>query len=300
MKKIIANLKERVRHCSCVEDFCFLCSSTPDEKSVRLPVLRLSFEPFMLIIDHLKAFLGLCAFYAVIITLLSFLSGFSYVCMMGIESQGLLYCSTSNAVYVAYFLVKAVLYAIFSVRWAEIVFKHQNIAWGNLLMPGKTDVKTLGAFVAMILLNMVPLLSYYILWQSKPNPDWRVEVIFFAVVALGFLFPFVLLRFYSMLAFVINGEKLPPFKVVWDKTRGNTLRLLISFFLIIILALFAFTNFFLSFKAAALSNTVYIGFVSELLYNIIVLLILAVIVNNCFIQKEFLFGGKKNDSAAGN
>lgn len=296
MKNYLSQIINGFKNCSCVQKACFLCTSGSNVAAVKMPIMRLIFSPFAFLVDNAKKFLYLAGSYGLFISLLSFIMGFAYVCLYSVEQKGLLYCSASDINYIIYSLVKFFLIAVFAVKWGEVVFNHQSISIKYLFALHSRDFKIFLVFLLFIALNLVPLLSLYILYIRVPNPDWVVEITFFAIVSLGFVVPFVVMRFYSVLAFIISGEKMPTLKDIWDRSEGNTVRLLMALFFIVLLAGFAFMNFFFNFKAVAVGNEIYIGIISELLYNVIVLPLFALVVNHCYVQKEILFGGNQNES----
>jgi hypothetical protein len=136
------------------------------------------------------------------------------------------------------------------------------------------------------------MVSGWILYLRVPNPDWRVEILFFAVVSIGFIIPFILLRFYSLIPFVIYGRRLPPLKEVWYKTSGNMFTVLLSLFVIFILTVVFLGNLYSNFQKVAANSGLYINFSSEFIYSLLVLIILALVINNFCIQQRILFEEK--------
>lgn len=296
MENYISRIINYFKNCNCVQKACFLCTSGSNVAAVRMPIIRLIFGPFALLVDNIKKFFYLAGFYGLVISALSFVMGFAYICLFSGEQKDIIYCSSSDINYIIYSIVKFFIIAVFTVKWGEVIFKNQPLSIKYLFAISTRDLKIFLAFLLFIVLNLVPLLSLYILYIRVPNPDWIVEITFFAIVSLGFVVPFLVMRFYSVLAFIISGEEMPTLKDIWDRSQGNMVRLLLAIFFIVLLAGFAFLNFFFNFKAAAVGNEFYIGIISELLYNIIVLLLFALVVNHCYVQKEILFGGNQNES----
>lgn len=296
MGNYISRIINHFKNCNCIQKACFLCTSGTNLAAVKMPIMRLVFGPFAILVDNIKKFFYLAGFYGFATSILSFIMGFAYICLFDSEQKGIVYCSNSDINYIFYSLVKFFIIAIFAVKWGEVVFNRQTLSVKYLFAISTRDLKIFFGFLLFIVLNLVPLLSLYILYIRVPNPDWVVEITFFAIVSLGFVVPFIVMRFYSVLAFIISGEKIPTLKDVWDRSEGNMVRLLVAIFFIVLLAGFAFMNFFFNFKAAAVGNEFYIGIISELLYNVIVMLLFALVVNHCYVQKEILFGGNQNES----
>ena len=144
-------------------------------------------------------------------------------------------------------------------------------------------------------LNLLPLISLYLLYVRVPNPDWRIEITYFAVVSVGFIVPFILMRFYSFPAFILAGEKLPSIKEVWAKTSGNTFRIIVSVSLLVLISGMVLLSVYSNFKLVAAENTFYINTMVQLIYELVYFAIVMFWVNYFYTQKIYLFE-KVNDN----
>jgi hypothetical protein len=79
-------------------------------------------------------------------------------------------------------------------------------------------------------------------------------------------------------------------------SRGNTLRILIALFFIFFLTLFAFLNFYLLMRGYETQSTLWLGISSEFVYDLMLLMLLSLFVNHCYIQKLFMFGETVNET----
>ncbi len=261
-------------------------------EAVAMPVGRLMFGPFGIFADNLKNFLQLGVVFALLSYILMLLSGFSTVCATAAGKPSV-FCAV-NPDYSVYFYLplKVFLAVFFSAVWYRRVFQDDTAPLKEALRPKVRDVKYFVFVIAFMLLNAVPLLSFYLLATRVPNPDWRVEAAYFTVVAVGFLVPFVLMRFYALFAFAAGGEDLPPLPLVWRKTEGNMLKILLSLFMLFILLAMVLVNY-----AAAMTRLISAGevvpiLVSEYVYSFIFLILAALAINHCAVQKELLFAKK--------
>ena len=145
---------------------------------------------------------------------------------------------------------------------------------------------------------MAPLLSFYLLYVRVPNPDWVVEITYFAVVSIGFVVPFVLMRFYALLAVFLNGgPKVSP-AWLWARSKGNNLGIILSLFLIIIVMLFILVYFQHGIAGIEVEYANWSGTVIEYFYSLLLLMLISLVINNCHVQKEYLLGGKDGNNAA--
>ena len=90
----------------------------------------------------------------------------------------------------------------------------------------------------------------------------------------------------------MDGEKIPSLRLIWNKSSGNMLRLLCSISLLFVISVFMIFGFMNNFRLAAARNAVYISWIVEYLYNLMLLMLLAFFVNHCRLQQIYLFGRK--------
>ena len=267
MKDFIAKLNQLKQKfsggCSC-RSLCL--NAAPAVAPVRIPVTQLIFRPFGIFADRFGLLLRLAALFALPITLLSVFMGFSYICFTDYRSA-YFFCSDSQGWYLVYLFAKIFLISAFLVRF-------------------------------YLLLNMAPLLSFYLLYVRVPNPDWVVEITYFAVVSIGFVVPFMLMRFYALLAvFLSGGPKVSP-AWLWARSKGNNLGIILSLFLIIIVMLFILVYFQHGIAGIEVEYADWSGTVIEYFYSLILLMLISLVINNCHVQKEYLLGEKDGNNAA--
>jgi len=256
--------------------------------AVKLPPLKLACLPFGLLVDKFRLFFKMAVVYGGLISLLSFVFGYSYVCTLGMPSA--LFCNMTDGFYPVYLLLKYVLLFLFAVSWYHTVLNNQPLSLKNMFYFNRDSLTAMGILAMFFVLNLTPLLAFYLLWIRVPNPDVTVEVAYFALISTGFLVPFVIMRFYSVFGFAADGCRLPSLKEVWERSRGNLLKILVALFLIFFLALFIFFNLFLNVRGYEESSSLWGTVSTEFVYDFLLLLLITLFINHCFAQKLFLYG----------
>ncbi len=294
MSSMFSRLVEHFRNCSCVNGACrFVTESDPDLVAVKIPWFRLIYQPFALLFDSARSFFSIGGIYIFLLSFLSWGMGYAYIC--SVPEHGNFYCRSGDY-FLLYSLLKFAVVFLFAVKWYRLVLAQCPYAFKSLFVPNADEAKGMGVLAVFLLLNLLPLVSLYFLVIREPNPDWVVELVYFGFVSIGFLIPFFALRFYSLFGCVVMGEKVPSLRDVWNRSAGNMLRLLTALFFIFILALFALVNFNFSMRGYSGEDTLYVGIVSEVVYNAVILMLVALFINHCYVQKLFLFGEEKNES----
>lgn len=258
--------------------------------AVKMPLFKIVFGPEGLFIDRTCNFFAVAGIYALLLSVLSLVAGQGYMCLYNDYRVSGGYCTNSIGFYVAVHIVVLYVISMFMVRWYNVCFGGQPLSWRYLSLPRRQDVRSFAGNIAFILINLLSMLSLYLLYVRDPNPDWRIELVYFAFVSIGFLVPFVVMRFYALIGFILAGEKFPSFAAVWNRGRGNSLRILVSLALIFFLTFFSLFAFLNNFKLVDDKNAFYISFIVEYLYNLLLLLLVVFFTNHCYLQKTFLFG----------
>lgn len=260
---------------------------------VKMSWFSLALAPYRYFVDSFTPFLKIAAVYSVIFGLLAIAFGFPYLCTLS-PLEANLHCSSSAILYIIYSLIRFFLISCFIVQYQKII-RGEPLVWKSLCRISKTDLKTFGVLTAFILLFIFPLLSFYILYVRVPNPDWQLELLFFAAVSTGFLVPVLAVRFYSVLAFAALGEKIPDLRLIWRKSSGNLPKILFSIFLMLLFFVFFFINLLSGFRGWENGNYLYTAAVSEFLYNMVFFMFISWITGLCYIQKILMFGETTNE-----
>ena len=261
--------------------------TAPEAGTVRYPLMGIIFGPYTAFIDHFRAFFLIAGIYALIMTVVYLAGGQSMFCSFGNAEMPDI-CSMNPWLYIGVRVVILLVTTAFCVRYYQAVWLQRNISWRFLLVPQKTAFYSFAAFIVFILLNAAAGLSWHLLSVREPNPDWRIELVYFGIAGLGFVVPFILLRFYSVLADIWGGTKIPsPFKI-WQMSRGNGLRLILGITLWFFVFVFLLSAVQTKFSLADGENSLYIIIIGEYVFNFAVLLLMSFFINYCGLQKYFL------------
>lgn len=277
-----------------------------DDRSVNpvsIPFWELSFLPIGILLYRFRHFLFLSFAYGLLITVLAFATQLSYVCGLSEWNENPYFgCTSSPAVYVTFFLLRLLIVAVFLKTWYKTAVCGEALNVREMFIISARDWKLFGGILIIVGCFCLPLVSTYILAVRVPNPDWRIESLFFAVASSGFWLPFLALRFLSVFAFALGGQKRPPLKLFWQRTTGNTLKIIMALTLIIVLNTIIFLNYNLL-AAFVIGRVFTVGaVVCDLVYNMLFLLMSASFASMAVVQREALFswyaGERQNEGEA--
>lgn len=302
LNKLLTKLQQKYSKNPLFQKGGFLAPA--DEKDIpqkiKLPLFRLMFSPFNQILDNGKVFFALVLPASLIICLSSTLLGFNYLCAYSPEQSSALFCSNSLWGYLLHSLIKMFVWGYVGIKWYDYVFAGIAFNKKTIFSIDGRSLKFTAYLLLFLILNMLPLLSWWILYIREPNPDWRVEMVFFAFVSIGFIMPIILLRFYSAMGFVLRGKKVPGISAVWEKTSGNTLKIFLSFMLVLILGMFVFGNLYTNFRTLINNISLYNILMSEYIYDLFSLFIYISVLNNLNLQYKIFYASEEENQNAGN
>ena len=261
--------------------------SSSEEGVVQYPLFEMVFSPYTVFISNIRLFLNLGGVYALLISLLYILGGQDVYCNVeDFSYSGMCYGNAFSAIGIR--VVVFILFAFFCNRYYQSVWQRKIFSLRTILKPQKSDLYTVLGMIVFIAINTIPVLSWQILALRIPNPDWRIELMFFGFVSIGFLVPVVALRFYVLFAYIWSSDTLPKYRELWHKTKGNMMGLILSvsiwFFMISLLMAFLSNSII-----QGASNISYLGaFAGEYIFNFALLLVFGLLVNICAVPKTFL------------
>ncbi len=260
---------------------------------VKMPFLKTMLGSYGLLIDNFKSFVILGSVFSILLLLIYFVSGQDIMCNNGYYRQNH-YCTNNIISYVIVHILGIFIFCMFIRCWGEIVFSKKNKLTYRSFIPQSSDFKVLGLFIAYLSTLAIAGTSVYLLYKRVPSPNWHIEVMYFAVVSLGFLVPLYSLRFLSYFAFVVEKEPLPNLGVVWHKTKGNTALLLISSIVLMMVGIAVSFSVVQNVLMAKEINFV-TAIIGEYLSNMISIMFAICFISYCKIQKDILF--ERNDNA---
>ncbi len=263
-----------------------------EEQRRKMPILDFMLRPYNIVFCNFKVYLLIAAVLSAFLTVMAFLLKHPYMCLYQDYRLGH-QCQDNVYSYIFMHLLTLGMISVFAVRWYKIVWQQAALNVRYILRLQKDDLKSFATTMVFLFLNMLSLLSGYVLFMRVPNPDWQIEVVYFTLIGLGFVVPFVTMFFYSVPAFIWAGEKLPSIKEVWRRNAGNGGRILLSLALIFLASFFTIILFNGKIRLVPDKNTFYIGIIVEYVYNMLVFLLATFFINHCILQKTYLFGEKK-------
>lgn len=272
-----------------------LFSLAPDAKT-NISVFQLAFRPIKLLFKNWQTLILLGVPFALLLTLCSMIAGRSALC--NVDSGVILtdfHCSDTVESYYLDVLIRFLIISAFMLKWYSFALLKEPLTLKNLFTYSKDEIKTFGIITVFAIINLLPLVGMLILFARVPNPNWKIELVFFTCVAWVFLLPLMAIRFYSIIASTLEDNKNLTLKEIWNKTSGNTLKLLLGTGFIVFIALIIFMQYY-SFILGTTDYTYKIALSVELEYDFLVVLFAACFMNYCYTQRELLLKGEDNAS----
>lgn len=269
-------------------------SISTSDNAVLYPLGKIVLLPYSLLAKGFRAFFGPAAIYALLISLLYLFTGQSMFCNFSLFSYDSI-CFYNPIMFIVTRIFVFYLIAAFCVRYYQTQWQNREPDWRFLIYPQRRDIISFFTMLILFLANFTALWSWKTLTVRVPNPNWKIELTYFAFVSLGFLVPLVLLRLYVFTAFIWSGNKPISLWKIWIKTQGNNLRLLISFCLWFFISMFLLSSISNTFSASASEAGWFTIFTGEYMFNFALLIVFGFFVNSCSYQKTILCKEKEND-----
>jgi len=270
-----------------------LFSLAPDA-SVKISLWQLISMPLKLTFNNWRKLIYLGIPYALLLTICSLIFKRSVLCLQEEILLTSSFCSSSLYSFFGDMITAYALLILFSIQWYRIAIQNQPINTKTLFSISSNNLKTIAIIIGFTLINVSPIPALFILMLRTPNPNWIIELTFFTSIAWVFLLPILSLRFYSIIAFSLAENPIPPFKQIWHNTSGNMLKFILGSATIIFLGLFLFLQYYSSIQDITTINLWNI-FIAEFEDNIITTIFVTVFINYCQTQKELLFAGDNNE-----
>ncbi len=271
------------------------------DKSVATHKHKISMKNLMLLPLNLwgksvKYLLLPCAIFATIMTLLSFASHHSLICNMEtITDKSPFVCHRGlDLPDLIILLLKLFIVAMFLRVWYTSTLNRRKTPNAESLLPTLRDLKMFVALIVVILINCLPIISLVLLIKRVPNPDWRIESLYFAVVSCGFWIPIVAIRFYSIFAFILERQKTPGIKSFLTVTSDHTIGLLFSLFFVLLYSIIIITYYLVKAEQVVPINPLLFGIVGDFFYNVIILIVASLSASYLICTKQELFDNENN------
>lgn len=253
----------------------------------KFPIFEFVLKPFNLFFDNSKKMLIISLIYGAVLSLVSFAFGYSYVCSFSPNQWGVLYCADTNIIYIIYLFIKMF-----------IVSNLMIVAYGvlqndeNQVFSFTKNMKSFGLVIFFVLMLFFPVISIYILFEREPNPNFVIETIFFAFVSIGFMFPFIAVRFFGIYPCLLFKEK-TSMKFVWEATKGKILHILVSLFFIMFVTIVVYRSFYVAISESEKTSDLHIILLSEYIYSIVLSIVFIFITGHIFAQKTMILDEEK-------
>ncbi len=261
-----------------------------DNTKTSLPIIASILGPYGLLLDNFKNFVVYGGIFALFLSVIYMFSGTEMMCGSALYRNEH-YCNANIWIFVLIKIVSLAVLCLFMRLWNDLLSnKPVNIV--KMWKPQIKDLKIGALILSFVATIAIAGYSLYLLYIRVPNPDWRIEMMYFTVVSLGFLPPVLSLRFFVYFAFAANGEKLPNISEIWQKTAGNNFIIILALLLQLIVVTALSVSFLHGYLITENADKLYIAIAGEFMSNIISLFAVACFMNYCFMQKKFLYERK--------
>ncbi len=281
------------------ENFKFLSFFKFGSDGNIIPFYQILFGSYVLLVNRFRDFFYIGGIYALLISLFRLLCGQSVFCSFKNFSLTSV-CVYDVWLYIAGKVLILYLISVFCVRYYQAIWQNKKNSLLSVLRPQMVDIRSFLAMLCFFALNSLPGLSWYILKERVPNPDWRIELTFFGFVSLGFVIPLICLRLYSLLADVWSNNKISSVYEIWNKSRGNSFRMIFSISIWLVIFALSTSGLLRNLSYYAREASYGMVIIGDILYSVLLLLNIGFFINYCGIQKntfnkENLNGSPKQD-----
>ncbi len=253
---------------------------------IKLPIITTIFGCYKVLADKFKEFISLGSIFAVILTVLYIVTGQNAFCISGIYRMEH-FCTDNIILFAVTHIISLMVLCIFLRCWYQNILLGLPLNWKKFFIPQKTDLKIMAIIGCYVISLVIAGFSVYLLYQRIPNPDWRIEICYFAIISLGVWVPFLALRFLSSFAYVAEEITLPSLKDIWKQTSGNMFKILLFITMLMLLSVILSQSLFN--KIINIENTSFFMVIAmEYLSNLLVIFIIACFTNYCYLQKQLL------------
>ena len=268
--------------------------SDKNSNEIKLPWFKTLFGHFDLLLGANFSAWAVCLIFTTIETLLFAASGNMAACASDVYNQNH-FCNVNLLSALGVRIVIIFWECMFVRNWIEKINKQTKLTIKNTFLPNIKDVKIFALWVAYILTLAIAVGAMYLLYVRVPNPDWHIELLYFASIAWLFLVPLVALRFCCYGGAAALGYPLPKISEVWKRTSGNGIKLCLSLIILIIIGLFAGTNVARFAQQIRHVDSLLKALEIEYIIILVKMIIIALAANFCYMQYTLLFGSKDDD-----
>ena len=214
--------------------------------NIRLQLLKIVLACYVPLVENLRSFMMIGGLFSIIYMIVNFFSGQSLMCANGkfIDNS---YCFSNIYIWGLANILCWFVFCVYIRNWLQCVIMKKDKFSIKKILPNKTDLR-LFVFVLFIFATItVAFISGFFLFYRNPNPDYRIELLYFSFVSLGFFVPIIGIQFISYIPIIAEGSPLPKPKEIWKKIsgqRGFVIMSILSVLLISFLILSSGLNYF--------------------------------------------------------
>lgn len=245
-------------------------------------------KPVLDMTDNFAVFLKFASMASLLLTGISFIFGQSFLCSIpNFQDKIGVYCLFGPS-YFAYLILKLFIISVLIKVWYDRIYLKKTIHISYFKSHFSDFCKTFGIFLLFGLLNLIPIVSLFFLLVREPNPVWKIEIIYFTFVSIGFLVPFVLMRFYTNIAEMIEGTDYKNFKEIYQKTSFKMGKIMLALMFILLFDLFVFVLVHSNLKIHFFEPLPFYNIFAEFIFELTTAFTMLLFVNFMGVQKELL------------
>lgn len=232
----------------------------------QIAIKKLIYKSYALSFDHFKKFLMLAI-------------GFSFVdilldCAVDIiykdEYQWLMPGVNANSEVIMLSIAKVLLFSMFIIFWARVI-SSKKISWNVSYY-----IKVASFIGVWLVWHYVSFLGMYNLYNGLFAPFDLL------IIVAGAYLPFVWVRFYSMLARLLDNQEIESLSEFLNLTKGQVIKICIALLFVVIPCSIAAWSFAIYFNGNLL--------LGEFVLNFILLFFTSIWINHCYEQNAMLTG----------
>ena len=258
------------------------------ENKNKFPLFKTIFASFSLFFDNIWSSVIIGSVFSLIYMVINFIGGQSLFCYSRNYSASV-FCVGNFYLFILSNLFLWFLACVYMRNWYNVVIlKTQKFSIKDIL-PQMTDVKLFGVLGLFFVALLIACGVGAVLFVREPNPNWKIELIYFSLISIGFLAPIFAMPLLSFIAFVAEKTKIPTIKELWNVSKGKFTVMFISFVSVVLFSFLLMSFGLRYFVQLAVDGNIFVIVIAEFLYNIVLMFIASIFTNYCYIQKKFLF-----------
>ncbi len=192
------------------------------------------------LLKNISGNLKIPAFYAAVLCVLAFLTGFPMSCQLGREGVWWCYLEKNNSEMPLYSFILCKLLLLFVccsffVDFYNTAFNKKIFSWKNPVLFNSERLKKIGLLFGTLLVLVAPIALAFAIFLKKANPDWRIEFIYFVIMFICCWIPFIVIRLSAIISYFLSDGKFPSLKVLWQKTEDRNFSIIFSYVLIFVI-----------------------------------------------------------------